>query len=341
MEPPKLKPRPATEADPEGAARLKAEARRAKILAKGSSRMQVVSGEKSISDIGLKPDDKQKKKRRSRPAFMTRKFDPVPVEAVAANSTTDPKELSKAADVPATVSTKSDPVAEDTTTKDGAKKGNKRPPSDHEGDSRSPGSDRTATTEVSKNAVPGPPRRAFSDGFRQRVARKKSTATAEDPLASLKTSLGTRQKTAAEKFAIFNKREGFLRVVCLLFSALLMGNAVIVHKMADMDDSKIDTTVPRFQRQGEFIFTSMDTFPIQNMAFIVFGLRIIISGIFTTLRFRYYPLLSASYKDSAGNLQSLFDAVKLVGEIFDDVCVFLFGLVAYFLTVYYLDMIPA
>ena len=52
-----------------------------------------------------------------------------------------------------------------------------------------------------------------------------------------------------------------------------------------------------------------------------------------------YPILSANFQDNAGRIDSIFGVVKLLGSIFDDTCVFIFGIVGFFLSAYYMDYI--
>ena len=76
---------------------------------------------------------------------------------------------------------------------------------------------------------------------------------------------------------------------------------------------------------------------LQAPFFVILGVRLLCKAIFSVLRLKYFPILSASFQDDAGKLDSIFGVLKLLGSIFDDTCVFIFGAVGYILSVYYLD----
>ena len=87
---------------------------------------------------------------------------------------------------------------------------------------------------------------------------------------------------------------------------------------------------------------AMCDFPFytHNMFLLIFVFRILLNGIFSILRLRNYPILSATYNDSVeGRLRKIFGTFSFFKSIFDDVCVFIFGIVIYFLTIFYFEKI--
>ena len=140
-----------------------------------------------------------------------------------------------------------------------------------------------------------------------------------------------------------------MRVCLLLLAAVVLGNIAVVMELATLTDADREklkivgnedakAIATRTTNIGEVIFSGMCRLPlVENMLLVIVGIRMLCKAIFSVLRLKYFPILSASFKDDAGRLDNIFGVFKLLGSIFDDTCVFIFGTVGYILSVYYLD----
>ena len=305
--------------------------RRARILAKSNSRMAVASGEKTAKEMkegddGARGGKKSVRRRRKRPAFM---------KQVVVGTSSEEAEVAKGNKQPAAEDASGDPSSKPSS--------NKETCEDDVPD---------VTAGAAALAPEKPERKTFSQSFRRRVKKKTKKQQSENPETGGPENLPAKApKNNLERFQTFNNREDFFRVCLLLMCALVVANVAIVMELSlldDVDRAKLkivengdrQAVAARTARIGEVIFSAMSGLPmIQNMLIVVVGIRVILKAVFSVLRLRFFPILSANFQDNAGRMDSMFGVVKLLGSIFDDTCLFIFGIVGYFLSVYYMGYI--
>ena len=331
----------------DSAAKRAAERRRQRILAKSQARMSVVSGQASINAVLGEEDNnetsekKVRRRRRQRPSFMTNNLE---AEPSVTNDNCDDATISQSTRIPEKTETEKGNKMPDTT----KQSDNKHTVSDEvvdeadvtvlQRESSSSSSFKTATSTT------------FSSKFRNRVRRKKavegegSVETNKDDAKNnnnnASSSSGTSIKNQKRNFNKLLKTEEFCCTWAQVLLSFIIFNALIVTKLADLQDEQdpVDHVSSKDQEIGTLIYSSMETFPIQRIGFVIIFVRLIIQTIFYILRIRYYPMLSVENKDRVGGVASILQLLDHFRGFFDDMCIFVFSMVVFCIFIKYFGL---
>ena len=144
----------------------------------------------------------------------------------------------------------------------------------------------------------------------------------------------------------FNKTEEFCCTWIQVLFAFIVLNILIVTKIADLQDGQEsnnnnNNNIDNREQQpfGVLIYSSMESFPIQNIGFAIIFLRLVVQTLFYILRIRYFPMLSVESSDNAGSIASIVQLMNHLRGILDDICVFIFSFVVFCILVQRFDMI--
>lgn len=336
-----------------------AERRRQRILAKSQARMSVVSGQGNIDSVNGENNSEKKprRRRRQRPSFMTNSLESTS-SAISSNDNVDNEESLSSIKLEKTETEKGNkmPATANVVESDKVKEEKKEKNSDNvdvddEADVKFL---RQETWTASRSAT-------FSSSFRRRARKKrvneeekesdenndnKSNNTSSS--VSKETSLAARSSVMNRKknYEKFNKTEEFCCTWIQVLFAFIVVNILIVTKIADLQDGQEsnnnnNNNIDNREQQpfGVLIYSSMESFPIQNIGFAIIFLRLVVQTLFYILRIRYFPMLSVESSDNAGSIASIVQLMNHLRGILDDICVFIFSFVVFCILVQRFDMI--
>ena len=330
-----------------------AERRRQRILAKSQARMSVVSGQGNIDSVNGENNSEKKprRRRRQRPSFMTNSLESTS-SAVSSNDNVDNEESLSSIKLEKTETEKGNkmPATANVVDSDKVKEEKKEKNSDNV----DVNDEADVTWTASRSAT-------FSSSFRRRARKKrvneeekesdenndnKSNNTSSS--VSKETSLAARSSVMNRKknYEKFNKTEEFCCTWIQVLFAFIVVNILIVTKIADLQDGQEsnnnnNNNIDNREQQpfGVLIYSSMESFPIQNIGFAIIFLRLVVQTLFYILRIRYFPMLSVESSDNAGSIASIVQLMNHLRGILDDICVFIFSFVVFCILVQRFDMI--